>query len=147
MSSGVIALVVSPPFTVRIPSAVPTSKLFTPDTSHNAFELALLGAIKQSFPNTEIKLCLGHFFRNIEINRKKIYGSLDNQTQESLNILKRIKTLCYIEPNYVSEVFDIISEDALNLDENDNKFVNIYFKKTYMAKFNVKEWNYYKTYD
>ena len=118
-----------------------------PKTIHNDFELALVGAIKQSFPNAEIKLCLWHFFRNIEINRRKIYGSIDNQNQQSLNILKRIKTLCYIDPQYVEEVFAIISDDAINSDENDNKFVNIYFKKTYMAKFNVKEWNYYKTYD
>ena len=118
-----------------------------PKTIHCDFELALIGAIKQSFPNTEIKLCLWHFFRNIEIHRKKIFGSLDNQSEESLNILKRIKTLCYIDPNYLAEVFDIISEDAINSDENDNKFVNIYFKKTYIDKFNIKDWNYYKTYD
>ena len=62
-----------------------------PKTIHNDFELALIGAIKQSFPNTEITLCLWHLFRNIEINRKKIFGSLDNQNLELLNILKRVK--------------------------------------------------------
>lgn len=109
--------------------------------------MALIGAIKQSFPNIEIKLCLYHYFRNIEINRKKIYGSFDNQTQESLNILKRIKTLCYIDPNYVAEVFNVVSEDATNLDEIDNKFVNIYLKKMYITKFNINDWNYYKIYE
>ena len=69
-----------------------------PKTIHNDFELSLIEAIKQSFPNTEIKLCLWHLFRNIEINRKKIFGSLDNQNQESLNILKHVKILCYIDP-------------------------------------------------
>ena len=42
-----------------------------PVTIHIDFEIALIGAIKQSFPNTEIKLCLWYFFHNIEINRKK----------------------------------------------------------------------------
>ena len=32
------------------------------------------------------------FILNLEINRKKLYGSIDNQSQFSLNILKRIKT-------------------------------------------------------
>ena len=39
---------------------------------HIDFEIGLFGAIKQCFPNTEIKLCLWHFFLNLEINRKKI---------------------------------------------------------------------------
>ena len=34
---------------------------------------------------------------NLEINRNKIYGSKENQTEDSLKILKRI-TLCYIDP-------------------------------------------------
>ena len=96
-----------------------------PKTIHNDFELALIGAIKQSFPNTEIKLCLWNLVRGIEINRKQIFGSLDNQNLESLNILKRVKTLCYIDPQYVVEVFEMISDDAINSDENINKFVNI----------------------
>ena len=44
-----------------------------PKTINNNFEIAFIGAIKQSFPNIEIKLCLWHLFINIEINRKKLY--------------------------------------------------------------------------
>ena len=113
---------------------------------HCDFEQALIGAIKQIYPNTEIKLCLWHLYRNIELNRNKIYGSKENQTEESLKILKRIQTLCYIDPNYVNECFVLISEDA-EIDEKDNKFVNEYFKKTYLEKYNIKDWNYYKIFD
>ena len=84
---------------------------------------------------------------NIEINRKKIYGSIENQNQNSLNILKRIKTLCYIDPEYVIDVFNMIVEDAIDSDEKDEKFVKEYFKKQYLDKYNVKDWNYYKIYD
>ena len=56
---------------------------------HIDFEIALIGAIKQSFHNIEIKLCHWHFFRNLEIDRKKIYGDINNQNEISLNILKR----------------------------------------------------------
>ena len=99
------------------------------------FEIALIGAINQSFPNTEIKLFLWHFFRNLEINRKKIYGDINNQNEISLNILKRIKTLCYIDPKYLKAVFYLILEDADNSGEDDILFVKIYFKKIYIISF------------
>ena len=47
-----------------------------------------------------------------EINRKKIYDSKVIQSIESLNIFKRIQILCYIDPNYVKDCFELISEDA-----------------------------------
>ena len=92
-------------------------------------------------------MCLCHLFGNLEINRKKIYGSIDNQDQFSLNILKRNKTLCYIDPDFVKDVFSLFIEDANESDNNDKKFVIEYFKKTYIEKYNIKEWNYYKVYD
>ena len=70
-----------------------------------------------------------------------------NQNENSLNIIKRIKTLVYIDPDYVKEVFNLISEDAGEIGEKEPKFVDLYFKKTYIDKFNVHEWNYYKIYD
>ena len=123
------------------------SEPWYPKTMHCDFELAIINSIRQVFPNSEIKLCLWHLFRNIEINRKKIYGSIENQNQNSLNILKRIKTLCYIDPEYVIDVFNMIVEDAIDSDEKDEKFVKEYFKKQYLGKYNVKDWNYYKIYD
>ena len=113
---------------------------------HCDFEQAIIGAIRQVYPNSEIKLCLWHLFRNLEINRKKIYGSKENQSIESLNIFKRIQTLCYIDPNYVKDCFAFISEDAEE-DNKDDKFVNEYFKKTYLEKYNIKDWNYFKIFD
>ena len=112
-----------------------------PKTIHCDFEQAIIGAIKQVYPNSEIKLCLWHFYRNIEINRNKIYGAKANQNLEYLNILKRIQTLCYIDPEYVNESFNLISEDAES-DRQDDKFVNEYIKKTYIDKYNIKDWNY-----
>ena len=47
-----------------------------PKIIHCDFELAIINSIRQVFPNSEIKLCLWHLFRNIKINRKKIYGSI-----------------------------------------------------------------------
>ena len=58
-----------------------------PITMHCDFELALISVIKQVLPETQIKLGLWHFYRNIEIKRKKIYGDILNQNQDSLNIV------------------------------------------------------------
>ena len=49
-------------------------------------------SIKQVYPSSEIKLCLWHFFSNLEVNRNKIYGVIDNQTPETKNILKHVET-------------------------------------------------------
>ena len=35
----------------------------------------------------------------------------------------------------------------LYLDNKDDKFVNEYFKKTYLEKYNIKDWNYFKIFD
>ena len=71
-----------------------------PINIHCDFEMAIIIAIKQEYPNMEIKLCLWHLHRNLELNRNKIYGAIENQ---SLNILKRIKTVSFIDPNYIKE--------------------------------------------
>ena len=52
-----------------------------------------------------------------------------------------------MDPQYVKNVFMLISEDADHLGEKEKEFVNIYFKKTYINKFNIHDWNYYKIYD
>jgi len=83
-------------------------EVFNPRTIHCDFELGIIGALKQVWPNSEIKLCLWHMFRNIELKRKKLFGDYSNHSIESYNIIKRIKTLVYIDPNYIKDVFNLI---------------------------------------
>ena len=78
---------------------------FNPRTIYCDFELGIIGALKQVWPNSEIKLCLWHMLWNIELKRKKIFGDYSNHSAESYNIIKRIKTLVYIDPNYVKDIF------------------------------------------
>ena len=89
---------------------------------------------------------LWYLYRNIETNRNKIFGDIINHNKESLNIIKRIKTLVYIDPDYVKDVFNLISEDAELIGEKEKELVNSYFKKTYIDKFNIHDWIYYKIY-
>ena len=101
-----------------------------PINIHCDFEMAIIRAIKQVYPNMEIKICLQHLHRNLELNRNKIYGAIENQ---SLNILKRIKTVSFIDPNYIKDAYKFIKEDAEE-DEKDTIFVN-YFENTYLLKY------------
>ena len=61
--------------------------------------MGLIGAMKQVCSNNQVKLCLWQLYRNIEINRNKIFGNIKNQNEDSLNLIKRIKTLVYIDLN------------------------------------------------
>ena len=49
---------------------------------------------------------LWYLYRNIETNRNKIFGDVINHNEEPLNIIKSIKTLVYIDPDYVKDVFN-----------------------------------------
>ena len=102
---------------------------FNPVSIHCDFEIELIGSIKQVWPNSELKLCLWQLYRNIETNINKIFGDIINYNEESLNIIKKIKTLVYIDPDYVKDVFILISEDAEHIGEKEKQFVNSYFKK------------------
>ena len=46
--------------------------IWIPKVIHCDFEIAIISAIKQIFPNTEIKLCLCHLFSNLKINKKNL---------------------------------------------------------------------------
>ena len=61
--------------------------------------------------------------------------------------IKRIKTLCYIDPKYIRKVFDMIFADTENSREVDILLAKIYFKINYIDKFNSNDCNYYKCYD
>lgn len=119
---------------------------FNPQIIHCNFEIGIIGAIKQVWPNIELKLCLWDLFRNIEIKRKKIFGDISNHSIESLNIIKRIKTLVYIDPDYIKDAFKLLSEDSVNTGEQDENFVYNYFKKLILTII-INDWNYYKIFN
>ena len=118
--------------------------LWEPQTIHCDLEFSIILAIKQVFPNIQIRLCLWHFNRNLELKSKNIYGDINNHTNESLNMIKRIKSLSFIDPEYVKAFFKIIKLDANNSNEQNKKFVIEYFEKTYIEKYNIIYWNYFK---
>lgn len=84
-------------------------------------------------------------YRNLELNRNRIYGAIENQNRLSLNILKRIKTLSFMDPRYIIDVYEFIKEDVED-NEKDTAFVN-YFETTYLQKYDPNNWNYYRVFD
>ena len=42
--------------------------------------------------------------------KKKIFGDFIIQNEESLSIIKRIKTLVYIDPKYVKDIFKLVKK-------------------------------------
>ena len=54
--------------------------------------------------------------------------------------------MVYIDPEYVKDVFKLIEAEWDKLGEKEKEFVQSYFKKTYIEKFNIHDWNYYKIY-
>ena len=58
-----------------------------------------------------------------------MFGDYSNHSVESYNIIKRIKTLVYIDPNYIKDFFNLISEDNVYLGEKKiNLFIIILIK-------------------
>ena len=61
-----------------------------------------------------------------------------NNNIEAIELFKRIKTLPLILPEYVKDIFDLIS--ANNQVEELYSFL-VYYKKTFINKFEIEFWN------
>ncbi len=108
-------------------------------TIHSDFEIGLINAARAAWPASKIKLCLFHFRQSIE-RKKKQYNNLLKNEIEVQQIFKQINTLPLIPIEYVEPVFTTI--------ENENRFNElnsffIYFRETYIKRFNPELWNYY----
>lgn len=68
--------------------------------------------------------------------KKKMFGEVSNLSTELYNIIKRIKTLVYIAPHYVKDVFTFISKDSANVGEKEENFVNNYLQKHILKNLN-----------
>ncbi|KAG4090608.1 hypothetical protein H8356DRAFT_1431061 [Neocallimastix lanati (nom. inval.)] len=86
----------------------------TPKIFHCDFEKAVSNVAQKVFINANIKYCIWHFKRALEIKKKKNYV-----------VINKIKSECQ-EHNYVQFL----------------EFLE-YFKKTYLINFETENWNYY----
>ena len=110
---------------------------------HTDFEIAIGKACKLIYPNVNIKHCIWHWLRALEINKNKIcLNEISNN--DDLFILYRILCNLYVyDPYFVLDVFKLIKEKSEN--SAFGEFLK-YFEEQYILRYGIKTWNYYDNY-
>ena len=117
-----------------------TKNNYSPKEFHCDFEISLSNAFKSVFPATNIKYCLWHFDRNLEINKNKICYKDVNENKDIFILYKCITKLPFIDPVYLEDLFLLIKTKT-----NNERFLEFlkYFYKTYILKYPINDWNYF----
>ncbi|KAG4088990.1 hypothetical protein H8356DRAFT_1432361 [Neocallimastix lanati (nom. inval.)] len=110
---------------------------------HCDFERAISKAAKTIFPNTNIKYCIWHYKKSLEIKKNKLCY---NEVKNNNNIFiyyKAISNLPFINPEYIFDIYVIIKIKSIK--NNYCQFLKFleYFYKTYLIDYDMKIWNYY----
>ena len=105
---------------------------------HCDFELALVKAIRNAFNGQiEIKYCFYHYYKNITKNFKKYKPT----NKKSIYIYLLTLVLPFIEPNYVSNVFNKLVKD--NYTDEIKDFI-LYYQNYYLKENTfIEKWNYF----
>ncbi|KAG4095568.1 hypothetical protein H8356DRAFT_1426886 [Neocallimastix lanati (nom. inval.)] len=98
---------------------------------------------KTIFPNTNIKYCIWHYKKSLEIKKNKLCY---NEVKNNNNIFiyyKAISNLPFINPEYIFDIYVIIKIKSIK--NNYCQFLKFleYFYKTYLIDYDMKIWNYY----
>ncbi|KAG4107239.1 hypothetical protein H8356DRAFT_1387266 [Neocallimastix lanati (nom. inval.)] len=114
-----------------------------PKNLHCDFERAISKAAKTIFPNTNIKYCIWHYKKSLEIKKNKLCY---NEVKNNNNIFiyyKAISNLPFINPEYIFDIYVIIKIKSIK--NNYCQFLKFleYFYKTYLIDYDMKIWNYY----
>jgi len=110
---------------------------------HCDFERDISKAAKTIFPNTNIKYCIWHYKKSLEIKKNKLCY---NEVKNNNNIFiyyKAISNLPFINPEYIFDIYVIIKIKSIK--NNYCQFLKFleYFYKTYLVGYDIKIWNYY----
>jgi len=110
---------------------------------HCDFERDISKAAKTIFPNTNIKYCIWHYKKSLEIKKNKLCY---NEVKNNNNIFiyyKAISNLPFINPEYIFDIYVIIKIKSIK--NNYCQFLKFleYFYKTYLIDYDMKIWNYY----
>ncbi|ORX73428.1 hypothetical protein BCR32DRAFT_285656 [Anaeromyces robustus] len=101
--------------------------IITPKHFHCDFEKVISNAIKKTFPNINIRYCVWHYKRSLEINKNKL----------------SISNFPFINPNYIFDIHNKIKRECQ--ENNYNQFLDFleYFNDNYLQGYDIKYWNYY----
>jgi len=98
---------------------------------------------KTIFPNTNIKYCIWHYKKSLEIKKNKLcYNEVKNYNNIFI-YYKAISYLPFINPEYIFDIYVIIKIKSIK--NNYCQFLKFleYFYKTYLVGYDMKIWNYY----
>ena len=114
-----------------------------PINFHCDFERGISNAAKKVFPNINIRYCIWHYKRNLEVQKNKLCYNEVESDNDILIYYKTITNFPFINPYYIIDIYNKIKKicDAKK-SKNFHNFLD-YFKNSYLLSYDVKNWNYY----
>ncbi|KAG4105522.1 hypothetical protein H8356DRAFT_1405877 [Neocallimastix lanati (nom. inval.)] len=115
----------------------------TPKIFHCDFEKAVSNAAQKVFINANIKYCIWHFKRALEIKKKELCGDKVEKIKDLYIYYNNISNFPFINPEYIYDLYSKIKSECQ--EHNYVQFLEFleYFKKTYLINFETENWNYY----
>ncbi|KAG4085362.1 hypothetical protein H8356DRAFT_1375016 [Neocallimastix lanati (nom. inval.)] len=115
----------------------------TPKIFHCDFEKAVSNAAQKVFINANIKYCIWHFKRALEIKKKELCGNKVEKIKDLYIYYNNISNFPFINPEYIYDIYSKIKSECQ--EHNYVQFLEFleYFKKTYLNNFETENWNYY----
>ncbi|CAI2384620.1 unnamed protein product [Moneuplotes crassus] len=108
------------------------------------FELSLITASKEVYPNADIVPCFFHFTKALWMNAAKHGLKKRNVLSQTKQLMFSLKALAFRPPEKVYRRFELIRD---NYSQKSNSFKSFleYFEHTWMDRtFKIKDWNYYE---
>ena len=115
-----------------------------PKYFHCDFEKGISNAVLKVFPSANIKYCIWHYKRSLEINKNKICFKEVEENNDLYIYYKAITNFPFINSEYIIDIFNKIKSKCQQ--KNHNTFLNFleYYKKTYILSYEIKFWNYFE---
>ncbi|KAG4105748.1 hypothetical protein H8356DRAFT_1418532 [Neocallimastix lanati (nom. inval.)] len=115
----------------------------TPKIFHCDFEKAVSNAAQKVFINANIKYCIWHFKRALEIKKKELCGDKVEKIKDLYIYYNNISNFPFINPEYIYDIYSKIKSECQ--EHNYVQFLEFleYFKKTYLINYETENWNYY----
>ncbi|KAL6599377.1 hypothetical protein U3516DRAFT_816711 [Neocallimastix sp. 'constans'] len=100
-------------------------------------------AAQKVFINANIKYCIWHFKRALEIKKKELCGNKVEKIKDLYIYYNNISNFPFINPEYIYDIYSKIKSECQ--EHNYVQFLEFleYFKKTYLNNFETENWNYY----
>lgn len=117
-------------------------KLFpqtNPKSIMSDFELSIVKAEKEVFPQTAQKFCFFHFGQNIyrKLTSENLKKNYDNDPEFSYKV-KMIMSLAFVPPQYVTATFEEITAEPEFMNENKLNVLIDYIEDNYIGRYDVR---------